>query len=170
MTSSGARLWASCQSIAESKTLLADMERLVHRMGLVGEGAAIRGTYIAGSSRLLRRLAISFLRRGAAASGKNVQINKVLDLFPEKSVIRITSATPQALIYEGEDENDVDALKHKIIVIEEAAILGAQGERRRASDGSDAARDIEQRPSSNTTSQVGRQNLHIRLIIDHENE
>jgi hypothetical protein len=118
-----ARLWASCQSIAESGTLLRDMERLVHRMGVVGEGAAICGTYIAGSSRLLRHLAISFLRRGAAASGKNIQINKVLLLFPRDSVIAVSSATPMALIYIGEDENDVDALKHKIISIGEAAVL-----------------------------------------------
>ena len=95
----------------------------MHRMGLVGEDAAIRGTYIAGNSRLLRRLAISLLRRGAAASGKNIQINKVLSLFPRESVIAISSATPQSLIYTGEDENDVDALKHKIIAIGEAAVL-----------------------------------------------
>jgi hypothetical protein len=117
------RLRRSCSAIAMSKTLLADMERLVHRMGLVGEGAAIRGTYIAGTSRLLRRIAISFLRRGAPASGKNIQINKVLFLFPREAVIVISSATPQALIYEGEDENDVNALKHKIIAIGEAAVL-----------------------------------------------
>jgi hypothetical protein len=38
-----ARLWNSCKDIAESPTLLADMEALVHRLGVVGEGAAIRG-------------------------------------------------------------------------------------------------------------------------------
>jgi hypothetical protein len=35
------RLWNSCKDIAESLTLLADMEVLVHRLGVVGEGAAI---------------------------------------------------------------------------------------------------------------------------------
>lgn len=117
------RLWQSCSQIALSTSLLADMEALVHKLGVVGEGAAIRGAYLAAASRLLKTTAISYLRRGAAAGGKNHLVKLVLRLFPEGSVIEISSATPQALIYLGEDENDVNALKHKIILIAEAAIL-----------------------------------------------
>ena len=49
------RLWSSCREIAESPTLLADMEKLVHELGVVGEGPSIRGAYLTASSRLCRR-------------------------------------------------------------------------------------------------------------------
>jgi hypothetical protein len=59
-------LGRSCDKIASSPTLLADMEAVVHTLGVVGEDAAIRGGYLAATSRLLRKRAISLLRRGAA--------------------------------------------------------------------------------------------------------
>jgi hypothetical protein len=128
-----ARLWASCRAIAESKTLLADMRGVTHRLGVVGEDAAITAAYLICASRLLKRIAISYLRRGASASGKNHLITAVLRLFPRTCIIPISSATPMALIYyrgdeaEGadvdRDEGDENALAHKIIVIAEAAML-----------------------------------------------
>jgi hypothetical protein len=128
-----ARLWEACRSVAESKTLLANMRIVAHRLGVVSEDASIAGAYLACTSRLLKRRAISYLRRGAAASGKNHLLAVVLKLFPEESVLPISSATPMALIYyrgseaEGADidsvEGDEKALAHKIIVIAEAAIL-----------------------------------------------
>jgi hypothetical protein len=117
------RLWRSCSEIALSDNPLADMEALVHKIGVVGENASIRGAYLAAVSRLLKTTAVSYLRRGASAGGKSHLIKVVLRLFPEDSVIEVSSATPQALIYLGKDENDVNALKHKIIIIAEAAIL-----------------------------------------------
>jgi hypothetical protein len=61
---------------------------------------------------------------------KNHPILKILNnLFPEEDVISISSATPMALIYEGADANDRDAIKHKIILICEAAVIA-----RRAGD------------------------------------
>jgi hypothetical protein len=128
-----ARLWEACRSVAESPTLLANMRIVAHRLGVVSEDASIAGAYLACTSRLLKRRAISYLRRGAAASGKNHLLAVVLKLFPEESVLPISSATPMALIYyrgneaEGadvdSDEGDEKALAHKIIVIAEAAIL-----------------------------------------------
>ena len=35
------RLWRSCGTIAMSKTLLTDMEKVVHRLGVVGEGPSV---------------------------------------------------------------------------------------------------------------------------------
>ena len=99
-----ARLWASCRAIAESKTLLADIRGVTHRLGVVNENEAIAGAYLACTSRLLKRQAISYLRRGAAASGKNHLITVVLKLFPKSCVIPISSATPMALIYYRGDE------------------------------------------------------------------
>ena len=116
-----ARLWNSCKDIAESPTLLADMEALVHRLGVVGEGAAIRGVYLTASSRLNRRRAMCLLRRGAASVGKNFLITKVLGLFPTESVIRMSSGSPLSLVYYG--GGDEDALRGKVLYLAEAAIL-----------------------------------------------
>ena len=82
-----ARLWNSCKAVAESPTLLADMEAVVHRLGVVGEGAAIRGAYLTASSRLNRTIAMCLLRRGAASGGKNFLIAKTLALIPKASII-----------------------------------------------------------------------------------
>jgi hypothetical protein len=115
------RLRRSCSHIALSKTLLADMEAFVHALGVVGEGAAIRGGYLALSSRLVRNRAICLLRRGAPAGGKNYLIEKTLMLVPEDAVIRISSGSPMALAYFG--GGDEDALKHRVVYIPEAAVL-----------------------------------------------
>ena len=46
------RLARSCKEIAESPRLLADVEEMVRRHGVVGESRAIRGAYLTASSRL----------------------------------------------------------------------------------------------------------------------
>ena len=115
------RLWSSCREIAESPTLLADMEKLVHELGVVGEGTSIRGAYLAASSRLCRRNALCLLRRGAAAGGKNFLVSKALRLIPDDAVIHMTSGSPLSLVYYG--DGDEDAFKHKVIYIPEAAVL-----------------------------------------------
>jgi hypothetical protein len=116
-----ARLWRSCKDIAESPTLLADVEAVVHELGVVGEGAAIRGAYLTASSRLNCTSAISLLRRGAASAGKNFLITKTLRLIPADSVIHMSSGSPLSLVYYG--GGDEDALKHKVLYLAEAAIL-----------------------------------------------
>jgi hypothetical protein len=117
----GEALWRSCSKIALSPTLLAEMEAVVHRLGVVGEDAAIRGGYLAATSRLLRKRAISLLRRGAAAGGKNFLLTAVLRLIPRDSVVLMSSGSPMSLVYYGGD--DEDALKHKVLYAQEAAIL-----------------------------------------------
>jgi hypothetical protein len=94
---------------------------VVHKRGVVGEGAAIRGAYLTASSRLNRTRAMSFLRRGAASAGKNFLITKTLGLIPADSVIHISSGSPLSLVYYG--GGDENALKHKILHLAEAAIL-----------------------------------------------
>ena len=88
---------------------------------MVGEGAAIRGGYLAATSRLLRTHAISLLRRGAAAGGKNFLLTAVLRLIPRDSVVLMSSGSPMSLVYYGGE--DEDALKHKVLYAQEAAIL-----------------------------------------------
>ena len=115
------RLWSSCREIAESPTLLADMEKLVHELGVVGEGASIRGAYLAASSRLCRHGALCLLRRGAPAGGKNFLVFKALMLIPDGAVVHMSSGSPLSLVYYG--DGDEDAFKHKVIYIPEAAVL-----------------------------------------------
>jgi hypothetical protein len=115
------QLWASCSVIAEYPDLLAGMTATVQSFGVVREGAAIRGAYLTFTSRLLKRGAICLLRRGAPAGGKNYLLETTFPLIPEDAVIRVSSSSPLALIYYGDE--DEDALKHKIIYISEAAIL-----------------------------------------------
>jgi hypothetical protein len=114
------RLWRSCQHLAGAPNLMNCMEAVAHRLGVVGERAAIRGVYLAMTSRLLKDNAISMLRRGAPSSGKNFLIGVLCRLIPKESVIAISSASPMALIYHGDDDN---ALAHTVIVVAEAAAV-----------------------------------------------
>jgi hypothetical protein len=91
------RIRQSCSKIAMSKTLLADMEDIVHRLGVVREGSAIRAIYLAAMSRLGART-ICLLRRGASAGGKNYPITVALELFPEDSIVRLSSGSSLSLI------------------------------------------------------------------------
>jgi hypothetical protein len=115
------RLWGSCKAIAESPTLLADMEAVVHKLGVVGEGAAIRGAYLTASSRLNCTSAISLLRRGAASAGKNFLITQTLGLIPTGRVIHMSSGSHLSLVYYG--GGDENALRHRVLYLAEAAIL-----------------------------------------------
>ena len=114
------RLRQSCQDLARAPNLMNCMEAIAHRLGVVGERTAICGAYLAMSSRLLRDNAISLLRRGAPSGGKNYLISVLSRLMPKESIISISSASPMALIYHGDDEN---ALAHKIIIVAEVAAI-----------------------------------------------
>jgi hypothetical protein len=116
-----ARLWNSCSKIAESKTLLADMEEVAHALGVVGEGASVRQLYLTYASRLLGDDSVRLLRLGAPAAGKNVVVEKTLELIPSESVIRFSSASPKALAYYR--GTDPDAFKGKIVYIPEAVFF-----------------------------------------------
>ena len=115
------RLWSSCREIAESQTLLADMEEVARKLGLVGEGASIRGAYLTASSRFNKESAINLLRRGAPAGGKNYVIDRTFVLIPADDIVRMSSGSPLSLVYYGGE--DEDALKHKIIYVPEAAVI-----------------------------------------------
>ena len=93
----------------------------MHDLGVVGEGASIRGAYLAASSRLCRHGALCLLRRGAPAGGKNFLVFKTLRLIPDDAVVHMSSGSPLSLVYYG--DGDEDAFKHKVIYIPEAAIL-----------------------------------------------
>jgi hypothetical protein len=118
------RLELSCREIANDSKLLTRLTKIARKAGVVGENASVRGAYIAASSRFNRRKAICLLRRGAPAGGKNFVTDVVLLFIPDQDVIRVSSGSPMALVYYGEEEEDAEgALKQKIIYVAEAAIL-----------------------------------------------
>ena len=113
------RLWVSCGKIAVSATLLEDVEKVAHQLGVVGEGPGTRAIYLTCTSRMLTDAAVRLLRLGAPASGKNLVAEKVFRLIPEAAIIQVSSSSPKALAYFGGE--DPDALKGKIIYVPEAA-------------------------------------------------
>ena len=114
------RLWQACRDLAEDPKLMDKLGAAVRRLGVVGEAANVRGTYLVATSRLSEKSALSLLRRGAAAGGKNFPLTHVLTLIPEEDVIQLSGLSATALVYFGEDE---DAIQHKLIVVVEAAVL-----------------------------------------------
>ena len=114
------RLRQSCHGLAEDPQLMEKLGALVDRLGVVGEAANVRGAYLVATSRLVEKNALSLLRRGAAAGGKNFLLTHVVSLFPEEDVIQLSGLSATALVYFGADE---DAIKHKLIIVVEAAVL-----------------------------------------------
>jgi hypothetical protein len=115
-------LYEKCREIAEATDLIFGMIKIVQRLGVVGERKAILAAYLAASSRLNRRKALSLLRRGSAASGKSYVVDQVLKLFPADQIIRSSGASPKALPYYDGAKNE-DALAHHIVYIPEAASI-----------------------------------------------
>ena len=98
------------------------MAALVRSLGVVGERHAVLATYLTATSRLCCGRAISLLRRGAAASGKNHLVEAVFKLIPPESIVTAVGGSPKSLAYYGGVDAD-DALKHKLIYIPEAAAI-----------------------------------------------
>jgi hypothetical protein len=116
-----ARLWDSCLRIAMSKKLLEDAESVSRELGVVGEGASVRQLYLTYASRMLIDDSVRLLRLGAPAAGKNLVVEKMLELIPSECVIRFSGASPKALAYYG--GADPNAFKGKIIYIPEAVVF-----------------------------------------------
>jgi len=114
------RLWQACRELAEDPKLMDKLGAVVRRLGVVGEAANVRGAYLVAASRLSEKSALSLLRRGAAAGGKNFLLTHVMALIPEEDVIQLSGLSATALVYFGEGE---DAIQHKLIVVVEAAVL-----------------------------------------------
>ena len=114
------RLRQACRPLAEDPKLIEKIGAIVHRLGVVGERANIHAAYLVATSRLLEKSALSLLRRGAAAGGKNFLIANVVTLLPEEDVIQLSGMSATGLIYFGEDEN---SLRNKLIIVVEAAAL-----------------------------------------------
>jgi hypothetical protein len=120
-----AKIWASCGALAESPTVLAEMEAVAHQLGLVNEGAGARAAYLSSVSRLLAGSAVRMLRLGASASGKNIAVETALKLIPEDAIVQVSGASPRALPYYG--GVDPDALRGKVLYVPGGADSRRQG-------------------------------------------
>jgi hypothetical protein len=116
-----ARLAPLVEHLAKDPALLDRVVEAVAAAGVVGERRATLAVYLTATSRLNRRRCLSLLRRGAAASGKNVVVDATLALLPPESVFIVSGGSPKSLIYSGEGADDADCLKHKVVYLPEAA-------------------------------------------------
>jgi hypothetical protein len=125
-----ARLAPLVDKLSKDPAILDRIAAAVAASGVVRERRAIIAVYLAATSRLNRKRCLSLLRRGAPASGKNFLVEAVLALLPPESLFIVSGGSPKSLIYSG---SDVDALKHKLIYLPEAAATlavknGVEGE------------------------------------------
>ena len=110
-------LFARIGHIVKDPELLPRFVETVRRAGVVGEEQGIIATKLTIASRLLP-VPASLLRKGAAASGKNTVIEKVLKLSREgDDYIAVSAASAKALVYMEE------GFSHKTLYIAEAAAI-----------------------------------------------
>jgi hypothetical protein len=117
------RLWTSCKTLADDAEVLTKMARATQRLGMVGEDQSVRAVCLSLVSRLLKDGGVNIVRRGAPAGGKNYLVSTTTMLMRPESIIAVSAASPTARIYFGDDEN---ALRHKVIIIAEAAAIAAK--------------------------------------------
>ncbi len=109
-------------SLAKDPKLMDRLIAFVHAQGIVGEEAAIVAIFLTFASRRLRRRALSYLRRGAPSSGKNVVIETMLAMMPPDAVFTASGGSPKSLPYHGGADNRT-SLQHRVIYIPEAASI-----------------------------------------------
>ncbi|MBI5781082.1 MAG: toprim domain-containing protein, partial [Rhodocyclales bacterium] len=105
---------AEALAFLRSPALLADLVRDLEIVGLVGETVNKVLLYLIATSRLLFRPLSAVLLSGSSA-GKSFLLKLITDLMPSEQVFRYTRISAQALFYK-----ETDALKHKLVLIEEA--------------------------------------------------
>ncbi|MEW6070808.1 MAG: hypothetical protein AB1485_09345, partial [Candidatus Thermoplasmatota archaeon] len=98
----------------KSPNLMGRIENDITVIGVAGESVNKKMVYFAGTSRLLRN-PLSLTLKGEPAGGKSTVANRTLELFPPEDVEFLTKATASALYY----EENPDALKHKVLLIQE---------------------------------------------------
>ena len=98
--------------------LVGEILRDLERFGLVGELTNKTIGYLAMTSRKMDD-PLSLLILSGSGAGKSLLQDTLLRLCPEEDLVKLTSLTGEALFYMGQD-----ALKHKVLALEEHA--GAQ--------------------------------------------
>jgi hypothetical protein len=106
--------WALCGDLARTIDILAQLDRELDRLSLVGERRAAKLIYLAVVSRLFNR-PVSAVVKGPSGGGKSFVVETVLKFFPPKAFYALTAMSKRALAYSNEP------LRHRHLVIYEAA-------------------------------------------------
>lgn len=106
--------WELCADLARFENILAEFDRALGTVGLVGERRTAKLIYLAITSRLLER-PVSVALKGPSSGGKSFTVDTVLQFFPDEAFYALTAMSDRALAYSAEP------LKHRHLVIYEAA-------------------------------------------------
>jgi hypothetical protein len=109
-----AEAWELCADLARSENILAEFDRALAVVGLVGERRAAKLIFLAVTSRLLDH-PLSIAVKGPSSGGKSFTVESVLRFFPEEAFYALTAMSDRALAYSTEP------LKHRHLVIYEAS-------------------------------------------------
>jgi hypothetical protein len=109
-----AEAWESCANLARAENILAEFDRALGTVGLVGERQVAKLIYLAVTSRLSDR-PVSIAVKGPSSGGKSFTVESVLRFFPCEAFYALTAMSDRALAYSTEP------LKHRHLVIYEAA-------------------------------------------------
>jgi len=105
----------AAMKLLKGSELLERAAKALESVGHVGEPESKRLGYLVATSRLLRR-PLSAILRAPSGCGKSQLLEALEALTPPESVTFLSRVTAQALFYSGQDH-----LKHKLILIDEAA-------------------------------------------------
>jgi hypothetical protein len=106
--------WELCADLARSENILAEFDRALEMVGLVGERRVAKLIYLAVTSRLLDG-PVSIALKGPSSGGKSFTMDSVLQFFPGEAFYALTAMSDRALAYSTEP------LKHRHLVVYEAA-------------------------------------------------
>jgi hypothetical protein len=109
-----AEAWNVCDDLAKTENILAEFDKALATVGLVGESRVAKLIYLAVTSRLLDR-PVSIAVKGPSSGGKSFTVESVLRFFPREAFYALTAMSDRALAYSTEP------LKHRHLVIYEAA-------------------------------------------------
>lgn len=103
------------ERFGRSEAIFEEIEEDYTKLGLIGEEHNKILSYIAAVSRKMD-IPLNILVLSSSGAGKSALQDKTLRLTPEEDVIRTSSITDKAIFY-----MEKDALKNKVLAIEEAA-------------------------------------------------
>lgn len=109
--------WSQCATIASSPRVLDCVAEAVESLGLIGSSRAVKLIYLVVTTRFLDRPVCAAIK-GPSSAGKSYALDRTLQLFPTLATVQLSSMSEKALAYLSDD------LKHKTLVIAEAAGLG----------------------------------------------
>lgn len=106
-----------CEELINSKNILDEFGEALSASGFAGDTRAAKLLFLVVVSRLLRH-PVSAAVKGPSSAGKSFLVKAVLRFLPDPAFHALTAMTEKALVY------DREPLKHRVLVIHEAAGLG----------------------------------------------